>query len=340
MPKLFQAKTADELWKQATKSLLNIPCETSQQSRQGYIREHLHCCLHIENPKQRWILSRLPAMNPAFAIAEVIWILQGRSDAAFLNFWNPKLPEFCGEQENYHGAYGNRLKYHFKTDQIYLAYDALLHNQKSRQVVLQIWDTQEDLPKIKGIPRNDDIPCNIASMLKVRSGKLEWAQVMRSNDVYRGLPHNIIQFTSLQEIIAGWLELELGTFSLFTDSLHIYDNDIGDVRIANTPIPQNRDSLMLPKKEFDEIFPQVTNHMESFQNKNLSCQQIIKFNDKNELPTSWANLLYIAAADSARRKQWPEEMTELADRCKNPVLKLSWNNWLNRQRNIKQGKSL
>ena len=35
---------------------------------------------------------------------------------------------------------------------------------------------------------------------KVRQGKLEWSQIMRSNDVLLGMPYNFIQFTGLQEI--------------------------------------------------------------------------------------------------------------------------------------------
>ena len=61
--------------------------------------------------------------------------------------------------------------------------------------MIQIYDTKEDFPIDNGKPRDDDIPCNICSMLKVRQGKLEWSQIMRSNDVLLGMPYNFIQFT-------------------------------------------------------------------------------------------------------------------------------------------------
>jgi thymidylate synthase len=132
MIKTFEANTADDLWRQAAEALLQGDDFLCQASRSGPIREYLHCSLHLTNPRQRWILSRQPALNPAFAIAEVIWILQGRNDAAFPNYWNPKLPEFAGYGDTYHGAYGHRLRSNFGFDQIERAYQALLAGMGKR----------------------------------------------------------------------------------------------------------------------------------------------------------------------------------------------------------------
>src|SRR5439155_956769 len=173
----------------------------------------LHAALSIRDSRQRWVASRFPPLNPPFAIAEVIWIICGRQDSKFLNYFNPKLPNFAGTGPTYYGAYGFRLREHFGVDQLERAYRALHSNKDSRQVVLQIWDPRMDLPTESGEPRAPDVPCNLTAILKVRGGRLEWTQVMRSNDLFRGLPHNIVQFTSLQEVIAGWLGLEPGTYN-------------------------------------------------------------------------------------------------------------------------------
>lgn len=331
MPRLFEAETADTLWVDAAKELLSMPVEDLQPSRQGKTHELLHCCLHLKKPRQRWVLSRQPAINPAFAIAELIWILSGRDDAAFPNYWNPLLPKYSGKQNHYYGAYGARLKNHFGIDQLHYAYETLLHKPDSRQVVLQIWDGVKDLPNMKGEPRNADIPCNIASMLKVRFGKLEWSQVMRSNDLYRGTPHNIIQFSSLQEIMAGWLQLELGSFSLFTDSLHLYEQDIKEIYIRHTEVNLNNDSLMFSKSEYDEILPVVGNYMDELKDEQLSKKRFINITLFSQLPIAWKNLITITAADSARRRGWFNEMEEAAHQCNNPMLKMAWKNWLKRK---------
>ena len=54
-------------------------------------------------------------------------------------------------------------------------------------MVIQIYDVETDFPVDNGQPRSNDIPCNICSLLKVREGKLEWSQIMRSNDMYTAM---------------------------------------------------------------------------------------------------------------------------------------------------------
>ena len=87
--------------------------------------------------------------------------------------------------------------------------------------MLQIWDKGLDFPLTK--PRSKDIPCNVLSHLLLRKRRLEWLQVMRSNDLVWGLPYNLIQWTYLQEVVAGWLGVEPGQYVHVSDSLHAYN---------------------------------------------------------------------------------------------------------------------
>ena len=52
---------------------------------------------------------------------------------------------------------------------------------------------------------------------------------MRSNDIFRGLPYNFVQFTSMQEILAGWLKINVGSYNHVSDSLHIYERDLKEM---------------------------------------------------------------------------------------------------------------
>ena len=143
---IFKAVTADDAWCQAARVFLSDPTVSRQPSRAGPTRELLHASFYISRPRERWVLARRPALNPAFAIVEVIWILGGRRDAKLLTFWNRSLPAFAGSGEIYHGAYGFRLRQHFGLDQLERVYQVLLHNPASRQAVLQIWTRQEICP--------------------------------------------------------------------------------------------------------------------------------------------------------------------------------------------------
>ncbi len=135
------------------------------------------------------------------------------------------MPNFCGESKTYYGAYGYRLR-NDGVDQVKRAYNALKNNPITRQVVLSIWNKELDLNLDTGQSQSLDIPCNIASLIKIYDNKLYWSQVMRSNDIFRGNPYNFIQFTILHDLFAKWLGLELGDFVLFIDNLHIYKDDI------------------------------------------------------------------------------------------------------------------
>jgi thymidylate synthase len=335
MFQILEAETANELWEMAAGWFLPDGIGSKQSGRGGVTAEVLRAALTIREPRQRWISSRVPAMSPAFAIAEVIWILQGRNDSGFLNYFNQALPKYAGDGDQYHGAYGFRLRAHFGFDQLQRAYEALSQQTDSRQVVLQIWDGGIDMPNSNGSPRSQDIPCNIVSLLKVRDGRLEWTQVMRSNDLFRGLPHNIVQFTSLQEVMAGWLGLESGGYHHFSDSLHLYAQD-GAVaeRVAHTTPPPNQDSLALPKDESERAFQRLGEFADALRTDSLSEASLCAIQNLG-LDPAFANLASILAAEAMRRRRSYDAMQEVLSRCSNPCLVNMFGRWLERWNGLK-----
>jgi len=274
-------------------------------------------------------------MNPAFALAEVIWIMSGRNDSAFLNYFNPKLPQYAGAGEFYHGAYGFRLRKHFGFDQLEHAYHALSANPDSRQVVLQIWESQIDMPDAVGAPRSKDIPCNIVSMLKIRNGRLEWTQIMRSNDLVLGLPHNIVQFTSLQEIMAGWLNVEVGAYHHFADSLHLYENYL-PVSAAIDPqeLPRNNDSIAVPKDETDRAIMCLSSLGDVLSSPNTNVDSAVHAFHSLKLNPAFRNWGAILTADALRRRGARREIVEVMTECTNKCLSEMFKRWQERATNI------
>ena len=273
-----------------------------------------------------------------FALIEVIWILRGRNDSKFVNDWNSQLPKYAGDGKVYHGAYGHRLRQHLEQlDQLNKVYLTLKHNPPSRQAVLQIWDSAIDLPDVHGQPKAPDIPCNLTAMLTIRDGKLEWSQVARSNDLIRGVPYNFIQFTSLQEIIAGWLGVELGKYFHFANSLHIYEKDIDDfyAEYSENSIPHFNESLGLPFTESEEVFSNLEQIVVELTSTQLTLTSIKDLIGKTTLPRSYQNMLYIIAAEAARKRKWLEYSNEVAEYCTNPMLKAVWGNWVSRLSSLK-----
>lgn len=327
----IEAKTADDAWCQAMKKICDGKDVIIQESRLGLTRELLHVNFTINNPRDRWILSRLPAINPAFAIVEVFWILSGSNDAQFLNYWNPILPKFIGTNKTAYGAYGFRIRKQFGIDQLERAFKILSKNPNSRQVVIQIWDPVLDLPIEDGSPTSLDIPCNICSMPKIRNGKLEWLQIMRSNDLFRGTPYNIVQFTTLQEILAGWLGVEIGAYHQVSDSLHIYESDWQQIGVMSSQInTPNTDRLNIRKEQFDVMLESIYSAMQNLSANNLDKKSLYEICNLPNLLEGYRNLLLIVAADSARRRGWDIQMNWASDNCTNPQLTLAWNAWCDR----------
>ena len=72
MISLFQGATADDVWREVAQAFRRSDGVTTQDSRGGPTREILHAAISIEDPRQRWAVSRRPALNPALALAEVV----------------------------------------------------------------------------------------------------------------------------------------------------------------------------------------------------------------------------------------------------------------------------
>lgn len=330
MFRCFEASTADQVWGIIAAAFYEGSQTAPQASRAGHTREILHAAITLGDPRQRWVISRDPPLNPAFALAEVIWILNGRNDAGFLCFFNRKLPDYAGCGPTFHGAYGHRLRRHLSFDQLRRAYDVLRRNPDSRQVVLQIWDGRIDLPGSDGGAVSPDIPCNLVSLLKIRNGALEWTQIMRSSDAFRGLPYNLVQFTSLQEIMAGWLGVRLGAYSHLSDSLHVYEADAAHMRhpAAATTAP-NTDDLAVPIEESEKAFAALASCVERLIAPDLSAAELERVICSCRMD-GFGNMLRVLCAESARRRKWHALIDAAMEQCTNPALALLWSRWLSR----------
>ena len=325
----FQGQSADNVWQQAAEAFRRSDGVRSQNSRGGPTKEILHVAISIADPRQRWVVSREPPLNIAFALAEVVWIMTGRRDLAFLEYWNSRYRDFVGPGPELHGAYGYRVRRHLGIDQLERAHQVLDSDPDTRQVTLQIWDSRIDLPAHDGTPADRDIPCNVVAMPKLRDGKLEWLQVIRSNDILLGVPHNFVQFTSMQEILAGWLGVECGSYTQISDSLHAYDSRWEDVT-ASTALPRvspNNDRLALPRKESDRAFKELERRVEKMIDPQTESDTLEGLAFWDSAPQAYRNMAAVLVAEALRRRGLTESAARIMSRCTNPVYQQLWSRW-------------
>ena len=95
------ATSANRIWAKAFQALSQRDSLPTRPSRVGETFEMLHCVAEITDPRQRWVTVRKPAMNVAFAIVEVIGILNGRQDTEYLIYFNRSLPQYAGAERKY-----------------------------------------------------------------------------------------------------------------------------------------------------------------------------------------------------------------------------------------------
>lgn len=325
MIEFIDGKTANEVWKKAANMLMAQ--EAILNGRTGDVLELLHTFISIENPRQKWVYDRIPPISIGFALAEVVWIMNGEERSEVINYWNPRLPDFAGVGDTYYGAYGKRIRSHFGFDQLEKAFYALQNVPESRQVVIQIYDAKKDFPIDRGQPQSEDIPCNICSLLKVRQGKLEWSQIMRSNDILLGMPYNFVQFTSLQEILAGWLGLDVGSYIHYSDSLHLYCRDFSRIEIGQVQELENVDSLSLGRNESERIFKEIYDRMTALTNISISEEEISSLAQLKSECIAYNNIMFIIAAYVAKKLHYNDMVDELVRQCENEAYTAMWNRW-------------
>lgn len=341
MVTVFSNESVCKVWAQAAKVILNTESESSHNiynlmGRDGEVRELLHCVFTIDNPHFHWVVSRLPPMNPAFAIVEIVGLICGINNARFYNYWNRSLPKFAGHTESYSGNYGYRLNRHFDILQLEKAYYALSANPNTRQIVLQYYDVKVDLPKDNGVPTSLDVPCNVVSMLKIREGKLEWTQVVRSNDVFLGLPYNFAQFTYLQEIISGWLNVDQGSYTHISDTLHVYKRDVNRISIEEIVPARNGDKF---RESFDDSiksFESMKRYINELIDSSLGECDHIKVLEKIELKLPYKNMMHVLIAESARKNKLYHVSEQAILACTNPSLVQIWEKWYESRMNYKR----
>lgn len=319
MAYLIKGNTANEIWQAARELVLEQGCV------QNNTREVLHVVMELNHPRQKWVSNRNPAMSLAFAMAELVWIVMGDNKREVIDFWNKSYSKYTADEgkDYYHGAYGYRLRYNYDVDQLQRAYEALKANPDNRQTVMLYWDPRLDLPRETGAPQSRDIPCNICSMLKLRAGKLEWTQVMRSNDLYKGLPYNFVQFTSLQEILAGWLGVEVGTYTHISDSLHLYDQD-EKCQYSTNELMLNGDSLSIPKDKFDGIIMEIYKRMQSIVYDNLTAGELVQTSKLESEYSAYNNLMCIIVAYAARKLGYNDIIPSIISSCSNMLYERLW----------------
>lgn len=153
-------------------------------------------------------------LNYRFMAAEAAWILSGSNYLDDVQWAMKRYTNYSDDGVFLRGAYGPKV-----VDQLPFIVYALRRDINSRQAVLSIWRERPDLA-------SKDIPCTLSMQFIVRSGVLHTVVMMRSWDVYWGLPYDIFTFSAISAVVASLVPgvEELGSLHVNAGSFHLYED--------------------------------------------------------------------------------------------------------------------
>jgi thymidylate synthase len=183
-------------------------------------------------------------------VAEQIWFLSGsRKPEDFLRDFTKIWDPFTNPGDVVTVAYGYRWRKHFGRDQIALLIDLLEQEPSSRHGVVIAWDPAQDG---LSLAKKKNVPCPYTFTVNIIGGKLHMHNIVRSNDMILGAPHDVAGFCLLQYILAQRLGVDVGIYTHSISNAHIYSNhyDGANEMISRTN-NHKKIELILPQKTFE-----------------------------------------------------------------------------------------
>jgi len=240
------------------------------------------CQLVLSNPIAR--VSRSESRGLIFScLGELFWYLSGSNNSSQIEYYLPRYKEFSESDGTIHGGYGKRLfDMHSQYNQVERIISQLKRSPSTRKAVIQLFDSSDLSEDYK------DIPCTLNLQFTIREGKLNMFTMMRSNDAFMGLPHDMFVFTMLQELIASELNCKLGKYHHYAVSLHLYETNIDQ---ANKFIQEG----YMSERSVMQAMPNCSFSL--WMNKILELEKAIRKGELTRLdediglPTYWIDIL-------------------------------------------------
>ena len=170
----------------------------------------------------------------SYLIAELLWYLNASRSTAFISRFASLWGKITDDGFTNNSAYGYILHKKFGFDQIKTAVDLLKKELGSRKAVVNI-----NTPNPRVVTTKDE-PCTIALQFLVRNHALECTAIMRSSDLWYGIPYDVVYFTTLQTFVANELKIAVGPYHHYSVSLHLYNKDLEKSSKLNLNGPEIR----------------------------------------------------------------------------------------------------
>lgn len=251
-------------------------------------------CFQVLNPSPSFIFYKDLNFKYPSLIMKRLQILNGTVNMEALCFYDSSIKNKIDPLTGlYDGAYGPRIR-----PQRDYIYQILKQEPTSRRAVISIYNQKDQNKNL-----TFDVPSTISLQFLLRKNKLNLICYMRSNDFWNGLPFDFGIFSFLQEVMASWLKVELGIYTHFVGSAHIYLNDLQKVKRF---LKSEKKLLRIPYKQFQLDYSSTFEELKDFFKKEKLVRNKKKRPDEIKFTSSyfeWCwNLLYKTYEKHENRK--------------------------------------
>lgn len=207
-------------------------------------------------------------ISKAYLCAELTWYMLARNDVGFINPFAGLWGRISDDGIHSYSAYGDIVFKRHGFDQIDKIIELLCSDKNSRRAVVNF-----NVPNMNVIETKDEI-CTIALQFYIRKEMLYCTGIMRSNDIWYGLPYDTVFFTELQKYIAHRLNVECGTYTHYVVSMHVYDRNFEDLEKTLNTVATEKISIDIEQlAKFKRMIEHV---VEDETDKNEKRHAIIK----------------------------------------------------------------
>ncbi|HET7673407.1 MAG TPA: thymidylate synthase [Candidatus Saccharimonadales bacterium] len=203
----------------------------------------------VDLEKDGFPLLSLRKIPVKLFIAEQIWFISGtRKPEIFLRNYTKIWDDFTNPGDVVTVAYGYRWRRHFGRDQLGNLISLLENDKSSRHGVVVTWDPASD--GLGGVSKSN-IPCPYTFTVNIIGGRLNLMNVVRSNDMILGFPHDVAGFALLQSILAQRLGAKPGVYTHVIANAHVYDTHYSAMdELMKRPVDSEPIKLKLPEDSF------------------------------------------------------------------------------------------
>lgn len=159
-----------------------------------------------------------------YLFGEMTWYLAGSESMAFISKFASMWKHISDDGVTSNSAYGNIMFHRHGFNQVETVIELLKADPDSRRALINF-----NVPNPNVITTKDE-PCTVMLQFLIRDGRLNCTGVMRSNDIWYGLPYDIAFFTGVQKYIAEELYIDVGIYTHFATSLHVYEKDLEKIK--------------------------------------------------------------------------------------------------------------